>query len=60
MSLADELLADLEEMAEGGDHLEDAEMNDIEDVEEAGMVVESKVPSVRKIAKLRDSDEVCT
>ncbi|PIK53937.1 putative U4/U6 small nuclear ribonucleoprotein Prp31 [Apostichopus japonicus] len=58
MSLADELLADLEEMAEGGDHLEDAEMNDIEDVEEAGMVVESKVPSVRKIAKLRDSDEL--
>lgn len=58
MSLADELLADLEEIAEEGSHVEEADMNDIEEVEDAAMIVDTKTTSVRNIAKLRDSEEL--
>ena len=62
MSLADELLADLEEIAEEG---EDEELNDdhkdgdgIEDIDDMAMDVDNKGESVKNIAKLRHSKEV--
>ena len=59
MSLADELLADLEEIAEEGEdeELNDGDINDeIEDIDE--MEIDTKMDSVRNIAKLRHGDEV--
>ncbi len=59
MSLADELLADLEEIAEEGEEEEvnDGDLNDeIEDIDD--MEIETKMDSVRNIAKLRHSAEV--
>ncbi|XP_064645196.1 U4/U6 small nuclear ribonucleoprotein Prp31-like [Lineus longissimus] len=59
MSLADELLADLED---GDDEpIEDdlqALPNDVEDVDEVAMETEVSGDSVRSVAKLRDSDEL--
>lgn len=62
MSLADELLADLEEIAEEG---EDEELNDdhkdgdgIEDIDDMAMDVDNKGESVKNIAKLRHSKEL--
>ncbi|XP_022105100.1 U4/U6 small nuclear ribonucleoprotein Prp31-like isoform X1 [Acanthaster planci] len=60
MSLADELLADLEEIAEEGDEVEavNDDDGDIEDVEEISMDVDTKVDSITSIAKLRHSKEL--
>ncbi|XP_072168624.1 U4/U6 small nuclear ribonucleoprotein Prp31-like [Diadema setosum] len=61
MSLADELLADLEEIAEEGNIDEvgaDQDEDGIEDIEEASMEVDTKASSVKSIAKLRDSPEL--
>jgi predicted solute-binding protein len=62
MSLADELLADLEE---GGEEEADPELADnvadaIEDVNDVAMETETKVTgdSVRQVAKLLDSNQV--
>ncbi len=57
MSLADELLADLEE---GGD----PEVEEVEDVKEDAMEEETvkvdiKIDSIRHVAKLNDSEQVC-
>ena len=60
MSLADELLADLEDGAE-----EDAQQDEgdalgvIPEVEEVVMEMDTKTESLSSIAKLRDSDQVC-
>lgn len=57
MSLADELLADLEE---GGENLEtqDIEQEDVTEVSDTVMEVDTTKHSVRSVAKLRDSTEV--
>ena len=58
MSLADELLADLEE---GGDNLETNDAEEPEEVTEVTdivMEVDTSRHSVRSVAKLRDSKEV--
>ncbi|XP_038064424.1 U4/U6 small nuclear ribonucleoprotein Prp31-like [Patiria miniata] len=60
MSLADELLADLEEIAEEGVEAEavNDEDEDIQDVDEIGMDVDTKADSITSIAKLRHSKEL--
>jgi len=59
MSLADELLADLEEDGPSiRQEEEDEEPEDIDDIEDVGMEVDIKQGSVRQIAKLVDSEEV--
>ena len=60
MSLADELLADLEEIAEEGEELEaiNEEDEDIEDVQDIAMDIDTRVDSIKSIAKLRHSKEV--
>ncbi|CAI9718804.1 Hypothetical predicted protein [Octopus vulgaris] len=57
MSLADELLADLEE---GGENLEtqDIEQEDVTEVSDTVMEVDTTKHSVRSVAKLRDSTEL--
>lgn len=58
MSLADELLADLEEAGEADDEhllLLDAPVQEVADIP---MEIDTKFQSVRAIAKLRDSDQV--
>lgn len=58
MSLADELLADLEE---AGDVEEDTLLTKdgaVDNVEDVSMEVDTKLDSVRKIAKLRDSEQL--
>lgn len=57
MSLAEELLADLEEP--GQDEIEDVIRTDIEDVSDVVMQVDTNTDSVRSIAKLLDSKQVC-
>ena len=60
MSLADELLADLEEIAEEGDIDETRgdEDDGIDDIDDASMDIDTKVTSITSIAKLWDSQEV--
>lgn len=55
MSLADELLADLEEGGEDAEFDEEEAVHDIEDVD---MLAESHGSSVRSVAKLKDSAEL--
>ncbi|XP_043943491.1 U4/U6 small nuclear ribonucleoprotein Prp31 [Protopterus annectens] len=54
MSLADELLADLEEAAEEDHYVGEDELEDIEEVAE-DLEIDTDVDSVKSIAKLRDS-----
>ena len=61
MSLADELLADLEEggeLAEEENASEDDHLDTIPEVDEVEMQVDNTDQSVRSIAKLRDSSQV--
>ena len=60
MSLADELLADLEEIAEEGEEIEtnNDEDDNIEEVEDISMDIDTRVDSIKCIAKLRHSKEV--
>lgn len=58
MSLADELLADLEEVGEAEDEhllLLDAPVQEVDDIP---METDTKLQSVRAIAKLRDCEQV--
>lgn len=57
MSLADELLADLEDAGDVEDDIY-AERGHVGDVEDVSMETETKFESVRQIAKLRDSDQL--
>lgn len=60
MSLADELLADLEDGAEEDAQPDDGEtLGVIPEVEEVVMEIDTKTQSLSSIAKLRDSDQVC-
>ena len=60
MSLADELLADLEDGAEEDAQPDDGEtLGVIPEVEEVVMEIDTKTQSLSNIAKLRDSDQVC-
>ena len=60
MSLADELLADLEDGAEEDAQQEDGDaLGVIPEVEEVVMEMDTKTESLSSIAKLRDSDQVC-
>ena len=58
MSLADELLADLEEEGEGGDYGYRDNENVIEEAMEIPDPEESKVKSVGQVAKLRDGKQL--
>ena len=58
MSLADELLADLEEGGEDIEQDEDEVQAEIADVEEITMDMDKQYSSVSCVAKLRDSKEV--
>jgi len=63
MSLAEELLADLEDGGEDiADELEESDQTKLEDiaeeVEDVSMQVDSDVNSIHSIAKLRDSKQV--
>ncbi|XP_013402821.1 U4/U6 small nuclear ribonucleoprotein Prp31-like [Lingula anatina] len=60
MSLADELLADLEDIADEANRDGDEQEDEVEDVEEVAMELDSKQQSVRSIAKLRDSKELAS
>ncbi|XP_033117802.1 U4/U6 small nuclear ribonucleoprotein Prp31-like [Anneissia japonica] len=62
MSLADELLADLEEMAEHGDAIEfnDDQDNELDTIEDVAMDIDNKLDSVKNIAKLRDGEQLCS
>lgn len=59
MSLADELLADLEEIAEEG-FIDDAENEKDEDdvIQDVTMEIDTRESSIKSIAKLRDSQKV--
>lgn len=57
MSLADELLADLEDVGEDTEQLEEGVPEEVPEVIDVPMEVENQ-KSVRNIAKLRDSIEV--
>ena len=59
MSLADELLADLEDAGEEDTEAGDGNIpNDVDDVEDITMEVDNDEDSIRGIAKLRDSEKV--
>ena len=59
MSLADELLADLEDAGEEDTEAGDSNIpNDVDDVEDITMEVDNDEDSIRGIAKLRDSEKV--
>lgn len=59
MSLADELLADLEDGAdEAQGEGEEDDIDHVDDVAEASMETDQDQNSVHSIAKLRDSEEV--
>lgn len=57
MSLADELLADLEDAGEAEEE-QLLQEDEIEDVEDIAMEVDTSAKSVRSIAKLRDSEQL--
>ena len=58
MSLADELLADLEDAGEEVEQPDQEAPEEVPEVAEVPMAVENLQQSVRNIAKLRDSIEV--
>ncbi|GFS15856.1 U4/U6 small nuclear ribonucleoprotein Prp31 [Elysia marginata] len=60
MSLADELLADLEEGGEELDTIEEGDETEINDVDDIGMEIDHQGSShtVRSVAKLKDSPEL--
>ena len=59
MSLADELLADLEEIAEEG-FIDDPDNDKDEDdvIQDVTMEIDTRESSIKSIAKLRDSQKV--
>ena len=62
MSLADELLADLEILDDAGDERDEAQWQNEDKMEVIGEVQENEVisdKSVKSITKLLDSKEVC-
>lgn len=61
MSLADELLADFDEAADDVvDNESEGQMLELAEVDDVAMETQSySKSSVRNIAKLRDSEEVC-
>ena len=58
MSLADELLADLEEGAEDVDHDDNEIIAEVADIEDVSMEPEVHAARVMSVAKLRDSQEL--
>ncbi|XP_054762711.1 U4/U6 small nuclear ribonucleoprotein Prp31-like [Lytechinus pictus] len=58
MSLADELLADLEEIAEEGNIVDGDDNQDDDIIQDVSMEMDSREASITSIAKLRDSQEL--
>ena len=58
MSLADELLADLEEGGEDVDEVDNDMEAEVDEIDDVALTTEKPSNSVRNVAKLQDSKEV--